>query len=215
MNFFDEFDEFDKLFQRQFEALFRLLQNAPHFQMPEINPHTSGDENQHSVRWGPIIYGRTTIIGPDGKEHTQEWSNLTPESRKKMEQQFKSFPTGPRPQPRERSPIPDPLHPWQPFPGPQPEPQLKESDDYLIDIIDTKEGYVAVFDTPATAAEDIQTEADGRFLKVWVHGQVFRELELPEPVELKTFHFKNGVVELTLIAKNKPVESIPSKEPAE
>ncbi len=208
MNFFDEFD---RLLQRQFEAIFRVFQNPNNLQMPDVESHTNDDEDLHSISWGPIIYGRTTIIGPDGKAHTQEWSNLTPEALKEMEQQAQSFPTGPRPQPRERSPIPDPLPPWQPFPGPQPEPNLRKSDDYLIDIIDKQDGYVAIFDTPATKADDIQTEVEGRLLKVWVQGQIFRELELPELVELKAFHFKNGVVELTLIAKNKLVESTPSK----
>jgi HSP20 family molecular chaperone IbpA len=123
---------------------------------------------------------------------------------KQMEDSPFTFMIPPPPQDRRPSPIPDPLSPDRPFPGPRPEVHLKERD-YLIDIIDTDDGYTAIFDTPATHTDDVKIHVDGHFLKLWVQGNLFRELELPTPVELDSSHFRNGILELQLRSK-KPEE---------
>ncbi len=170
------------------------------FRTPDIKE----SNNIRIKRIGPIVYGRTTTVGPDGRVRTQEWSNIPPEARKELEKQRENSPftfmIPPPPQDRRPSPIPDPLSPDRPFPGPQPGIQLKERD-YLIDIIDADDGYTAIFDTPATHTDDVRIHVDGHFLKIWVQEDLFRELELPTPVELTSSHFRNGILELQLRSK--------------
>ncbi len=121
-----------------------------------------------------------------------------------MQTQPFTFMFPPQPHERRPSPIPDPLTPDRPFPDLQPEFKLK-ADDFPIDIIDTKDGYTVIFDTPATHIDDIQANVNGRYLQLWAQGKIFRELELPNPVELTSLQFRNGVVELQLSSK-KPEE---------
>lgn len=212
MNLFDDIDE---LIKREMQRFRRMTKEMPLADDPR-QPHIEERDGERIMRWGPFIYGRTTIIGPDGRRQTQEWGNLTPEAREEMKAQMKNptftFMFPPQPQDRRPSPIPDPLSPDRPFPGPQPHFQLKEKE-YLIDIIDTDDGYTAIFDTPATNTDDVKTRVDGHHLQLWIQGQLFRELELPTPVQLTSLHFKNGVVELQLRSK-KPEEE-PTKASGE
>lgn len=200
MNYSDEFNEIFKLFRRMLET----------GQIPGASPQFHDEErsDNRTKRIGPIVFGRTTTVGPDGRVRTQEWSNLPPEARKELAKQMEDSPftfmIPPPPQDRRPSPIPDPLSPNRPFPGPQPEVQLKERE-FLIDIIDTDDGYTAIFDTPATNTDDVKIHVEGRSLKLWVRGNLFRELELPTPVVLTSSHFRNGILELQLRSK-KPEE---------
>ena len=74
MNYSDEFNEIFKLFRRMLET----------GQIPGTSPQPHIDErnNIRTKRIGPIVYGRTTTVGPDGRVRTQEWSNLPPEAQK-------------------------------------------------------------------------------------------------------------------------------------
>ncbi len=207
MSFFDEDDNVNELFKRQMQAIRRMFNELTQSETSQF-PHIEDREGIRTKQFGPFVYGRTTYIGPDGKMHTQEWGNLPPEARKELEEQIHNqrIPFQFPPQPRERrpSPIPDPLTPDRPFPGPQPEFK-RDADNYLIDIIDTSDGYTVIFDTPATSEYDIQVDVNGQNLQLWVQGRIFRELELPIPVTLNTLQFRNGIVELQLRSK-KPEE---------
>lgn len=208
-------DDFDKIIKRQLEAFRRIFEEMQ-FSELSSEPQVEEQEGVRTMRWGPIVFGRTTTLGPDGRMHTQEWSNLPPEAREQLEHQMKdlpfSFMTPPSPQERRPSPIPNPLTPDRPFPTPQVKLKLK-AEDYMIDILDTEDGYTAIFDTPATAQDDVKAQVEGRTLQLWVQGKIFRELELPVPVELTSLHFTNGVVELLLRSK-KPEEK-PNKASGE
>ncbi|MDO8055651.1 MAG: Hsp20/alpha crystallin family protein, partial [Candidatus Hermodarchaeota archaeon] len=84
--------------------------------------------------------------------------------------------------------------------------------DYLIDIMETSEGYTVLFDTPATEAEDVKALVEGRQLQLWIQGRLFRKLELPNPVDLASLHVKNGTVELQLHFKKPKEEAKTSRE---
>ncbi|MFX1566326.1 MAG: Hsp20/alpha crystallin family protein [Promethearchaeota archaeon] len=200
MSFFDETDDFDELFKRQMQAIRRMF-NSLQQSTPAKGSEFNNRDGIRTQRFGPFVYGRTTYLGPDGKMHTQEWGNIPPEARKELEARMRTqrapFRFPPPPLERDPSPIPDPLTPDRPFPGPQPEFKL-DTDEYLIDIIDTADGYTAIFDTPATSEYDVQVDVKGQQLKLWVQGRIFRELELPIPVTLTSLQFRNGIVELQL-----------------
>lgn len=206
------FDEIDELFKHEMENLRRMFKENKNSDAP-IQPQVEERDGVRTFRWGPIVYGRTTTVGPDGRMHTQEWTNLPEDARQQFEEHLKKF-SFRMPPPLERqptSPIPDPLPPDRPFPGPQPQLQPK-AEDYLIDVIDTNDGFVAIFDTPASNTQDVDARVNGKQIQLWIRGRLFRELELPIPVELTSLHFKNGVVELKLQSKQPSVEPTAKEE---
>lgn len=217
MNFFDDNDDFEELFKRQMQAIRRMFDEL---QRADASPRIQVEDREkgRTLRFGPIVYGRTTYIGPDGKMHTQEYGNLPPEARKELEKQMQNqqipFRVPPQPQERRPSPIPDPFPPDKPFPELQPQFKLK-ADDYLIDIVDTTDGYTAIFDTPATNEYDVQVDVNGQQLQLWIQGRIFRELELPIPVTLTSLQFRNGIVELQLKSKKPEEEPKASGESTE
>jgi HSP20 family molecular chaperone IbpA len=211
------FDEFDKIIQKEFQSIFRMLQNTTPSEDPNSQLHIEEKDGSHTIRWGPIVYGRMTTVDPDGQVQTREWSNLSEEARQKFFEQLKDMqlPIFFPPQPTRPSPLPQPQPPNRPFPGPQPQPKLKDVDEYPIDIVDTKDGYLTIFDTNATVKEEIAVKTEGRLLKLWVRGQIFRELELPTPVELESLRFKNGVVEVHLRSNKGSKEVVQGSKPEE
>ncbi|MFX0169718.1 MAG: hypothetical protein ACFE89_10235 [Candidatus Hodarchaeota archaeon] len=206
MNFFDEIDE---LFKREMKNFHRFFEHLP-------TPETEGDtpvEDRDGVRvqrFGPFVYGRITTMGPDGRVQTQEWGNMPPEARQGITDQLErtpfTFTFPPRPQERRPSPIPDPLTPDRPFPIPDRDLQPQDGD-YLIDIMESPEGFTVLFDTPATQADDVRAHVEGRQLQLWIQERLFRKLELPNPIELTSLHVKNGTVEIQLRSK-KPKENL-------
>lgn len=206
------FDEFDKKFQREFQSFFRMLQAAIFSEATDTQPNIEEHDRSRTIRRGPIIYGRVTTVGPDGRVQTQEWSNLSDEAKQKFVEYLREGqqPMFSPPQPKRPSPIPLPQPPNRPFPGPMPEPKLKDIDNYPIDVIDIKDGYVTIFDTPATSTDEIEVKVEGCRLNLWVRGQLFRELELPAPVEFESMQFRNGVVEVRLHT-NKGNEEVEQK----
>ncbi len=194
-------DEFNKMIQREFQALLSMLQSSRLSQARQLQPQIKEDEHGKTITWGPIVYGRTTIVTPDGRVETKEFSNL-PTDKQNFNDSIAEHVLPPglqappqRPRPRPAEPYPKPL---DPTPNPLPHPQLKESDNYLIDVIDKENGFIVIFELPATNAEDVQTSVKGRRIFVQVNGNPFRELELPVPVELEEQQFKNGVIEIQL-----------------
>ena len=206
MNFFDDID---KLFEQQMKIFRRFFENLPTPEIP-ADAHHEEHDGVKVQRFGPYVYGRITTMGPDGKVETQEWGNMPPETREDLPGQMERLPFRftfpPRPQERRPSPIPDPLTPDRPFPIPDRDLQLQDGD-YLIDIMETPEGYTVLFDTPATEAEDVKAQVEGRQLQLWIQGRLFRKLELPIPVALASLQVKNGTVELQLHSRK------PKKEP--
>ena len=211
MNFFDDIDE---IFERQMKTFRRFFENLPAAETPsDASPEEH--DGVRVQRFGPYVYGRITTMGPDGKVETREWGNMPPEFQEgmpeQMEQQPFTFTFPPRPQERRPSPIPGPLTPDRPFPIPDRNLQPQDGD-YLIDIMETSEGYTVLFDTPATQAEDVKAHVEGRQVQLWIQGRLFRKLELPNPVELASLHVKNGTVELQLQSKKPKEEAKASGE---
>ncbi len=195
-------DEFHRMMQREFQALLNMLKSNQLDQLRQMQPQIEEDEHGKTITWGPIIYGRTTIVTPDGKVTTKEYSNIPSETQPDLsgspaEQLFPPrIQAPPQPlRPRPAEPYPKPL---EPTPNPIPHHLLKEDDNYLIDVIDKEHGFIVIFELPATRAEEVQTTVEGRHIHVKVNGQPFRELELPVDVELEEQHFKNGVIEIKL-----------------
>lgn len=207
------FDEIDKMMQRQLKALNRLFRDLSPEQLRQVEPKVEDRDGARIMQWGPVIYGRTTTVGPDGRVHTQEWSNLPGQGPETLpDDQFEPSILDAPPLERNPSPLPNPLPPYEPFPGPQPEPKLGKAPDYLVDILDTKDGYAVIVDTPAASADDVEANVEGRTLQIQVGGKPFRQLELPTAVELKTIQFKNGIVELLLRSRDKQPTSTLNNE---
>jgi hypothetical protein len=193
------FDEIDKMMERQLKAFSHLFRDITPEQMRQVEPKVEQRDGVRVMQWGPVIYGRTTTVGPDGHLHTQEWSNLPGQSREALpDDEFEPPVVDAPPLERKPSPLPTPLPPYEPFPGPQPEPTLGKAPEYLVDILDTKDGYAVIVDTPAACADEVTAKVSGRTLQIQVGGKPFHQLELPTAVELKKVQFKNGIAEFLL-----------------
>jgi len=185
------FDEIDELFEREFRNLLRMLRSFPTI-TPEqaadpLKPRVYERNGVRTLQWGPIIYGRTTIVGPDGRTITKEWSNL-PQGRL------------PESQPASQS-CPSCSVPRQAPPSELPS-GVSEPGQYMADLTPTGDGgYLAILETPAASHEEVEAILDGRRLQVLVHGSIIRELQLPAPMEVEDIQFSNGVVEIRLRPK--------------
>jgi HSP20 family molecular chaperone IbpA len=198
------FDEMDRMMRRQIKAFNRMFRDLAPGQLRQVEPKVEEHDGVRIVQWGPVIYGRATTVGPDGRVHTQEWSNLPGQGQPSLPgEEFEPSILDAPPLERKPSPLPDPVPPYEPFPGPQPEPKLGKGDHYPIDTIETKDGYTVTADTPATNPDDVEARVEGRMLQIRVGGKPFRHLELPTAVELKAVHFRNGIVELLLRSLDK------------
>lgn len=207
------FDEIDKMMRRQLKAFSRMFSDFSPERLRQVEPRVEERDGVRIMQWGPVIYGRTTTVGQDGRVHTQEWSNLPGRGEEALpgDESEPSILDAP-PLERRPSPLPNPAPPYEPFPGPQPEPKLGKAPDYLVDILDTKDGYAVIVDTPATSAGDVTANVEGRTLQIRVSGKPFRQLELPTAVELKKIQFKNGIVELVLRSLDKKPTAVPDSE---
>ncbi len=198
------FDEIDRMMRRQLKAFRGVFRNISPERLRQVEPKVEERDGVRIMQWGPVIYGRATTVGPDGRVHTQEWSNLPGQEHEALpDDDFEAPILDAPPLERRPSPLPNPVPPYEPFPGPQPEPKLGKAPDYLVDILDTKDGYAVIVDTPAANADEVKAKVTGRTLQVQVGGKPFRQLELPEAVELKTIQFKNGIVEVLLRSLHK------------
>jgi HSP20 family protein len=77
-NLFGGFDDFAREMEQEFEEIFRDIENnVPKELVKEYQ--TEGGEKVRQI--GPLVYGSTTTIGPDGKPIVKEFGNFRPSQR--------------------------------------------------------------------------------------------------------------------------------------
>ena len=74
-NMNDDFDTFMRNFFSSFEGFF----NDHFFNTPMVNFDMFNDPSiQQKLSEGPVYWGYSTMVGPDGKPVTKVWGNITP-----------------------------------------------------------------------------------------------------------------------------------------
>ena len=122
---------------------------------------------------GPLIYGYSVTVGPDGKPVFREFGNVKPAQRTGV------------------------------FGATRPALDVKEGREPLVDIIDEPEQVKVVAEIPGTEKEHIKTIAEPRILTISVdegRKKYRKRLELPAEVnpESAKATYKNGVLEVLL-----------------
>lgn len=127
---------------------------------------------------GPIIYGYSMRLGPDGKPVIKEFGNVRP---------------------RRGGPI---------FGAPERSLEVMEKREPLTDVIDEREVIRVVAEVPGVDKSDIRLRGSERTLTISVDTEqrkYHKEVELPEEVDPESAKasYRNGVLEVTLKKRGK------------
>ena len=168
------FDEFDRMIEEMFERAFSEIPK-------DLIREKKLPDGSKIREVGPIVYGYSMTIGPDGKPKIQEFGNIRPS--------FKSTPFGIS----------------------RPKFEVSEQREPLVDVIEEDKAIKVVAELPGVEKEDINLNCTERTLTISVDTErrkYYKELDLPAEVDPKSAKakYKNGVLEVTL-NKKKPKPS--------
>jgi len=179
-------EDFDRWFRRRrqwprgffgFEEMDRMIEEMFR-EMAEMMPKELYREEKlpggGTIRkFGPLIYGYSMTIGPDGKPVIREFGNVKPSA------------------------------PRTPFGTPRPPLEYKGEREPLVDVISDNGTIRVVAELPGVEKDDIKLHCSERVLTISVdtpERKYHKEVELPSPVDPKVSKasYKNGVLEVTL-----------------
>lgn len=169
--FGDFFQDFDRMMEEMFKE---ATSSVP---KESVREHKLPDGS--IVRqMGPIVYGYSMTIGPDGKPVIREFGNVKPS--------LKATPLG----------------------VPRPGLELKEEREPLVDTVVEDSTVKVVVELPGVERNDINLQATERTLTISVDTKdrkYRKELDLPAEVDPDSTSaaYKNGVLEVTL-TRRKP-----------
>jgi HSP20 family protein len=173
------FDEMSRQMERIFKEQFRDLQReAP----KELVRENETPEGRKAKQIGPIVYGYSAIIGPDGKPKVREFGTVRPGMRIGT-----SSASGVSSR----------------------EAQLTDEREPLADVITTDNEIRVVVELPGANKENIKVNAyDGsvEVNAVTQHRKYRRVVDIPAETEVKSVKstFKNGLLELVFKKKDMP-----------
>jgi HSP20 family protein len=174
--FLGEFDDIRKEMERIFEEQFQEIQStAP----KELVREYETPEGGRVKEIGPLVYGYSVTIGPEGKPNVKEFGNVRPSGR-----------TGLGTVSRSRK------------------PEIIAEREPLADIVTSDKEIKVVVEMPGIAKEDIKINAyDGSVEIIAGKGarKYKRVVELPPAADIVTARsaFNNGLLEITFDKKKK------------
>lgn len=175
--FLGEFDDIRKEMERIFEEQFQEIQStAP----KELVREYETPEGGRVKEIGPLVYGYSVTIGPEGKPNVKEFGNVRPSGR-----------TGLGTVSRSRK------------------PEIIAEREPLADIVTSDKEIKVVVEMPGIAKEDIKINAyDGSAeISAGKGARKYKRLvELPPDADIETARsaFNNGLLEITFDKKKKP-----------
>lgn len=171
---FGAFEEIDRMFEEMFRE---MLKDVPKELYRERKLPGGGTVREI----GPLMYGYSMSIGPDGKPVIREFGNIKPSKR------------------------PSPFGYKRPF------LEIKEEREPLVDVITEDDSIRVLAEVPGVEKSDIKLSCSERLLTISVDSEerkYYKEVELPVEVDPKVSKatYKNGVLEivLTKLKKEKP-----------
>ncbi len=171
------YDEMDKMF----DVFNNMSNNAPKELVREYNTK----EGNKVREIGPIVYGYSMTIGPDGKPHVREFGNL---------KSLKNNNTQNIGSQLEQS------------------SQISAEREPLVDVNTTDNGIKVILEMPGIRKTDIQIKAYDSKVEVTTSKDAQRKyhktIDLPEQADIETARsvYNNGILEITFDQKkvNKP-----------
>ena len=173
---FSDFDDIHKEMNRMFDVFNDISNNAPKELVREYETKEGGKVREV----GPIVYGYSMTIGPDGKPHVREFGNvksLNNNTVKKI--------------------------------GTQPDniSQISAEREPLVDVNMTDKEVKVVVEMPGIRKEDIKIKAYDSQVEITTSKDAQRKyhknIELPELAEVETARsaYNNGILEITFDKK--------------
>jgi HSP20 family protein len=169
-NLFGDFDDIHKEMNRLFNVFNDISTNAPKDMIKEYET----EEGTKVRKVGPVVYGYSMTIGPDGKPHVREFGNVKSlgNDRKNVGQYLDK-------------------------------PQISAERDPLSDINTTDKEVKVVLEMPGINKEDIKINAYGSQIEIKTEDAAQRKyhktIELPKEADIETArsNYNNGILEVT------------------
>jgi len=177
---FREFDEMQREMQRMSDQFADIQSNAPKELIREYE--TKNGDKVREI--GPIVYGYSMTIGPDGKPHVREFGNVKPSARSSGG--FTST-------------------------GSRSRPEITAEREPLADVNVTDNEVRVVLEMPGVKKDDIKVNAYDGTIEVFSndpHRKYHKTIELPPQTDIETAKstYNNGILEVTF---NKKIETRP------
>ena len=181
---FREFDDMQREMQRMFDQFSNIHSTAPKELVREYDTPEGGKARVV----GPIIYGYSVTIGPDGKPHVREFGNVKPSGNKGGTAAAAAAAAD----------------------GPGPISQITAEREPLVDVNETEKEVIVILEMPGVKKENIKVNAAEGLVEVRSDDparKYHRTIDLPEGVDIETARSKynNGVLEVTFNKKKKEI----------
>jgi HSP20 family protein len=178
MNFFttDLFKEFNQM-QEEMEKIYNQFNDVGYNPPKELVREYEAEDGSKVREVGPIVYGYSMTIGPDGHPHIREFGNIKKSRSSHHEGSVNQLDLGASPRIRgEREP--------------------------LADINMTDKEIKVILEMPGVKKEDIRLDLYGNNLEISTsHGQrnYKRTLEIPSEADVDSARstYNNGILEIT------------------
>jgi HSP20 family protein len=180
---FREFDDMQREMQRMFDQFSNIHSTAPKELVREYDTPEGGKAREV----GPIVYGYSVTIGPDGKPHVREFGNVKPSGNRGGGTNTAAAD------------------------GSGPRSQITAEREPLVDVNVTEKEVIVILEMPGVKKENIRVTAAEGLVEVMSDDparKYRRTVELPEGVDIETARSKynNGILEVTF---NKKKQTIP------
>jgi len=172
-NMFRGFDDMHKEMDRMFNVFNDISKDAPKELVREYQ--TSDGANVREV--GPIVYGYSMTIGPDGKPHVKEFGNVKGAGEHNLGQHSSA------------------------------KPQISAEREPLSDITSTDNEVKVILEMPGIKKEDIKINAYDEKVEIKTSDNAQRKyhktIDLPKQADLETARstYNNGILEVTFDKK--------------
>ncbi len=171
--FFEDFNsdwgEFDKVMQHMFGD---IMEKVP----KDLIKEKEMPDGTKVKQMGPIVYGYSMTIGPDGKPVIREFGNVKPSKRS------------------------------TPFGFPRGIREISQKREPLVDVISENDTVKVIAEVPGVDKSDISLSSTEHNLTIQVdseHRKYFKEVDLPFGVEPESAKasYKNGVLQVSMNRK--------------
>ena len=179
----DNFDAFMRNFFSSFESFF----NDDFFNEPFFNLDIfDNQEIQQKLHEGPVFWGYSTLIGPDGKPVTKVWGNIKP--------------------PKNFSLTGEKINQLEP------ENTENTTEEPFVDIIEEEGQLRIIAELPGSSKENISLKAKDDTLILIARGEMHnysKEISLGFKIDPKSIRtqYNNGVLEIKLKTSKKDKDS--------
>ena len=179
---FRDFDDMHREMNRMFNVFNDLSTNAP----KELIRENETSEGGKVREVGPIVYGYSMTIGPDGKPHVKEFGNVKSLSNGGSSRNIGQY-IG--------------------------KPQISAEREPLSDITTTDNEVKVILEIPGIQKEDIKINAYNEKVEIKTEDNAQRKyhkiLDLPKQADIETARstYNNGILEVTFDKKKEEPKS--------